>query len=356
MKGGSFNGASGSTLRELLDNWRDCGGISAAAASVSSGAETLAFESVDADTEGIGVSPTTLFDAASLTKPFMATLALRLHQDGSMPLDSNLGDIWPGCSPHLARKRVEDLLRHRAGLRPWTPLYRRCRSQASAERLLVSGKLCGAAPGTYSDLDYALWGFSAERVLGASLWDLLQERALKPLGIEGVAKMPGRELDVVRCLCGNGREVELGAEQGISIAPRGGPDLGQPQDGNARFLGGLAGHAGLFVTTMGLLGLGRVWLDTVNGSASLLPPQEALRAISGGAPWAMGWARRRVRGSAGPALSAVAFGHVGFTGTSLWIDQERNRIYSLLAHRRQLDRDSNSWRRRFHALAAALPG
>ena len=232
----------------------------------------------------------------------------------------------------------------------------RCRSQASAERLLVSGKLCGAAPGTYSDLDYALWGFSAERVLGASLWDLLQERALKPLGIEGVAKMPGRELDVVRCLCGNGREVELGAEQGISIAPRGGPDLGQPQDGNARFLGGLAGHAGLFVTTMGLLGLGRVWLDTVNGSASLLPPQEALRAISGGAPWAMGWARRRVRGSAGPALSAVAFGHVGFTGTSLWIDQERNRIYSLLAHRRQLDRDSNSWRRRFHALAAALPG
>jgi CubicO group peptidase (beta-lactamase class C family) len=125
-----------------------------------------------------------------------------------------------------------------------------------------------------------------------------------------------------------------------------------PQDGNARFLmkrGGLTGHAGLFGTARDLWKLGAEW-----AAPRRLLKQEAVAKALTGRPFLLGWWRRTLRGSAGPALPPGSFGHTGFTGGSLWIDPTRQRVLVLLAHRTSPGDDFNRWRRRFHALAAAI--
>jgi CubicO group peptidase (beta-lactamase class C family) len=338
-------------LDRFVSDWVASGEVTAAFGLVAARGRTRWSGGVAA---GDAPAPTasSLFDAASLTKPWIATLALALDEGGTLPLATAVGEVWPGCDPRLARRTLGDLLRHRAGLGAWTPLYRRCRSRDEVERLLLSGALLEGASERYSDLDYLLWGFAAERRLGVDLATLLRRAVLEPLGIDGVAVRPGARAGVVPCRCDNAREVELAARQGIRVARRAGPPLGEPQDGNARFVAGLAGHAGLFVSAEASLGLAREWLDALAGRGALLGRSQARAALDGGGEYALGWARRRVAGSAGRALSSAAFGHIGFTGTSLWIDPPARMIAVLLAHRREPSSRLNLARRRFHALAA----
>jgi CubicO group peptidase (beta-lactamase class C family) len=209
----------------------------------------------------------------------------------------------------------------------------------------------------YSDLDYILWGFAAERLLGSGLESLLRRALLDPMGVSGGVRVsPGRRAGVLPCLCDTDREVELAAQQGLRIARRGPPARGEPQDGNARFLGSLAGHAGLFVTADAMTALAREWLRALEGRSPLLERAAARDALAGTGEYALGWARRRVGGSSGPALSRSSFGHVGFTGGSVWVDPDRGAIYLLLAHRTAASSPLNAARRRFHELAAAVAG
>jgi serine-type D-Ala-D-Ala carboxypeptidase len=311
----------------------------------------------------------TWFDLASLTKPFVATLALALDRTRELPLATRVGELFSGAHPLLAARPLGDLLRHRAGLRAWTPLYARCRSPAEVEALLLSGELLGARPGTYSDLDYLLWGLAAQRALGRPLAALLGERVLAPFGLgDSVAAAPGDRPRVAESLMGTGREVELAARQGLVLAPLPPPPAGLPQDGNARFLapriaGALPGHAGLFGPAAALWRLGAEWL----APGRLLEKRAVAAALAAGegpggpgrpagsagtGRFALGWWRRRHRGAGGPALSPRAFGHTGFAGGSLWIDPGASRVYVLLAHRIDPAGDLNRWRRRFHAAAA----
>ncbi|HZI63605.1 MAG TPA: serine hydrolase domain-containing protein [Thermoanaerobaculia bacterium] len=287
------------------------------------------------------------FDYASLTKPFMATLALALDRRGLLPLDRPLGEIYPEADRRLARQPLSNLLRHRSGLRPWTPFYARCRGRTEAERLLIGGALLDGRPGTYGDLDFALWGFAAERALGLGLDAALARHVARPLGLRGVSAEPPSG-EAVECRLGNDREVELAAAQGIAIARRAPTLRGRPQDGNVRFLGRLGGHAGLFGRAGDLWRLGREWLTPQR----LLTRRAVDDALAGSGEYALCWARRRVRGSAGPALGRGAFGHTGFTGGSLWIDPESGGIFVLLAHRRSALDDFSAARREFHRLAA----
>ena len=290
-------------------------------------------------------------DLASLTKPFVATLALALDRAGALPLALRVGELVPEAAPPLARRPLSALLRHRSGLRPWAPLSRLARSPAAAVRALAGPRFQGAPAGTYSDLGYILWGVAAERALGARLGGLLDRHVLAPLGLAGrVGPPPGARTDVAPLALDNRRERELAHALGIALGRRPAPAPGQVQDGNARWLGGLAGHAGLFGDLAGLLTLGREWL----APGRVLASDQVGAALAGGGPYALGWARRRVRGSAGPALCAAAFGHVGFTGCSLWIDPERRLLLAIAGHRRGLGPDLNAWRRRFHALGVAL--
>ena len=297
------------------------------------------------------ITPRTRFDLASLTKPYVATLALALDRRGALPLALPIGEAFSNAAPRLARRTLEDLLRHRAGLQPWTPLYRRSRDRDGALRLLLAESMLGAPLGTYSDLGFVLWGFAAERALGQPLRELLAREVLRPLRIEArVGASPAPGPNVAPCRLDRQREQELAAKLGIAVARGKPPALGEVQDGNARFLGGLAGHAGLFAPTAGVLALAREWLQP----EVLLDRRRVERALSGAGPYALGWARRRVRGSAGPALDPAAFGHAGFTGGSVWIDPEQDRVFVWLGHRRSASSNLNAWRRRFHALASCL--
>lgn len=291
------------------------------------------------------------FDLASLTKPAVATLALALDDRGALPLAARVGDLWPSAHRALARRQLGTLLRHRAGLAAWTPLAARCRHRRQVATLLTTAEdLLGAAAGTYSDLGYILWGLAAERRLGVPLAALLARHLTEPLAIAGLEPSPGAADDVVACQLDNAVERRLAAAQNRCLAPSGPPPHGRAQDGNARFLGGLGGHAGLFGNARQVLGLAAAWLRP----GGLPSPAAAARALGGRGPYALGWARRRLRGSAGPALPASAFGHIGFVGSSLWLDPEAGRVYLLLAHRRRASGDFNRWRRAFHRLASTL--
>ena len=176
---------------------------------------------------------------------------------------------------------------------------------------------------------------------------------------------PGDAPDVAASRMDTGQEVRLAARQGLAIPPLPPPPLGFPQDGNARFLvglaggtGGMTGHAGLFGRARDLWALAAEWL----APRRLLQPAGVAAALiggsggsggSGGRSFALGWWRRTLRGSAGRALSPSSFGHTGFAGNSLWSDPETGRIYVLLSSRTDPAGDVNRWRRRFHALAIA---
>jgi CubicO group peptidase (beta-lactamase class C family) len=303
---------------------------------------------------GQPAEPGTLFDYGSLTKPFVATLALTLAAHDKVSLEAPLARLWPGSplAPALGRVRPRALLRHRAGFVAWTPLYARCRTLADVDMELLGGSLLGPQAGElYSDLDYLVWGRVVARVTGRSLDDLLREHVLRPLGLTSVVVAPGDDLKVATTRCANEREIELAAGQHIDLPPAGPPPPGETVDGNARFLlargWGLPASAGLFGTAADLWRLGAEWLRP----GKLLNPTAVSAALAGGSRFVCGWWRRRRKGGGGDALSPGAFGHTGFPGGNLWIDRERERVFVLLAHRTSSRNDMNFWRRRFHAAA-----
>lgn len=332
----------------------------AATALAGTADEILWQESAGEARPGHPANPETVFDFASLTKPFTFTLALVLDTDKTLPLKTRIGEIWPEANPRLARRPVEDLLRHRSGMASWAPLYHLCRSRERLWEeilpLLLSGdRMRETRRPVYGDLDLLLYGLAVEKVTGEPYVRLLRSRVLDPLGLS-VEPPPGDRPDVAISRMDTGKEVELAARQGLEIALQGPPPPGMPQDGNARFLvsqGGpdaLPAHAGLFGRARDLWRLGAEWL----APHSLLK-QEATKAALKGRPFLLGWWRRTLKGSGGPALSPGSFGHTGFAGGSLWIDPEERRVLVLLTHRTEPSSDMNAWRRRFHALAGAKP-
>jgi CubicO group peptidase (beta-lactamase class C family) len=340
---------------KFLDELVSHGVVSAAVALIATRQEIEIEEAVGEAPAGVE----TRFDLASVTKPVVATLALVLDAEGSLPLETPIGDLWPEAHSRLARHPLSDLLRNRSGVAAWTPLYHRCRNLDEAAELIVrggeDGDLIGARAGTYSDLGFILYGRAAERRLGAPLMDLLRARVLDPLGMDGVEGTPGERPDLAESRMGTGVEVWLAAKQGLTIPDLGPPLLGRPQDGNARFLnkiGETCGHAGLFGGARDLWRLGAEWL----APGRLLKPEGVAAALSreGSGSWfALGWWRRALRGSAGKALSPSAFGFTGFAGNSFWIDPGQGRIFVLLGSRIDPFMDINRWRRRFHTAASA---
>lgn len=291
------------------------------------------------------------FDLASLTKPFVATLALALDQNDRLPLSTPIAEALPEAAAVCRPQGVlGDLLRHRSGLIPWLPFYALGRRPGRALLRAFEPDHWRARVGTYSDLGYILWRLAAERCCGESLEEMLRNAVLSPLALTGVETGPGSRPDVVRCRLDTLREVELAADLGYEIALRGAPKRGRPQDGNARFLGGLPGHAGLFGSARAVAALGCEWLAPTR----VLDPVTVRRALAGAGPYALGFARRRVRGAAGSALGPAAFGHTGFTGGSLWIDPDARLVAVLLGHRWHAGCNLAPVRRRFHRLAVTL--
>jgi CubicO group peptidase (beta-lactamase class C family) len=216
------------------------------------------------------------------------------------------------------------LLEHRSGLPAGRDLWRTARTPAEARDQVIATPL-GCEPGKcyeYSDLGADMLGFVVEAVSGERLDTFLEERVFGPLGMTDTHFRPADSL----------RSRIAPTEV---APPRGYPLQGEVHDENAYALGGVAGHAGLFSTAADLSIFAQMMLDggEYNGQRIIADSTIALFTKRAAGTRALGWDTCGGSGSCGQYLGEDAYGHTGFTGTSLWIDPEREMFVVLLTNR-----------------------
>ena len=304
-----------------------------------------------------------LFDVASLTKVMAtATLAALMVDLGEIDLDAPAGRWLPALEGEKATITVRHLLAHSAGFPAWRPLHRSARGRDPVLAAAVEEPL-ESRPGTravYSDLGFIVLGAVLEAAAGERLDLLFDARVAAPLGLRDTFFLPAHDAESSRRRRG-GRSFAAARR-----TPERGVIRGEVDDDNAWAMGGVAGHAGLFSTARDVAAFGQAWLDALAGR-SMLSRGVALAFVARdgtpGSERALGWDTPSREGSAlGTRLgrgSRGAVGHLGFTGTSLWLDLDREIACALLTnHVHPSGPDKlrlRSFRARFHdAVAEAL--
>ena len=318
--------------------------------------------------ERIPAATSTLYDLASLTKPLAgALLAARLALAGRLAREDRLARHLPEWDPEGEASRITllDLLTHRSGLPAWKPVYVYAADRDGYLRYLKRLAL-ERPPGArvaYSDPGYILLGFALERAGGASLDRLFAEMVTNPLHIPDLLYRPAPALRrrIAATEEGNRRERLLAGPEGDGYNGwRAELAWGEVHDLNARALGGISAHAGLFGTARAVH---RVAQEVLGPGTGLL--EESQRELLStnltaglGEDRSLGFLLASSHDTAaGDALSRRSFGHTGFTGTSLWIDPDARRVYVLLTNRVHpefREMDMNAIRLGFHQVAAAL--
>lgn len=311
----------------------------------------------------------TIYDLASLTKPLVTgLLCSRRIEAGELTLDSSLAHYLAEFDRTDKQDiTVRQLLTHTAGLPAWQPLY----VLAEGERDRVPGAIANLKleykTGTrvvYSDLSFILLGFLLERMTGTRLARLARQEIIEPLRLQHTFFNPEQAMQtgIAACETGNAYEREMWSATGGSEYRDWRKDLiwGEVHDGNAHFLGGAAGHAGLFSTAQETFVLARQFLGS---ESNLLKPDTCRLFRKNMTPGleearSLAWQLAATKdSSAGTDLPGDSFGHSGFTGTSCWIDPAHERVFILLTnrtHARALPfANINGVRRQFHSLAVA---
>jgi len=323
--------------------------------------------------EPIAMTPETIFDLASLTK-VVATLpvVVRLVGDGHLDLERPVGAVLPrfGCDGAKGAITIRHLLNHTAGLAAWRPLYldhRGADAYLDAIARLEPTHPVGARE-IYSDLGFILLGEVVHQITGERIDRIAQREMFAPLGMSDTGYQPSTasRSRIAATEHGNATEIAMcGPRAGQFRRWRRDPIWGEANDGNAFYgLDGVAGHAGLFGTAADLARYGHLWLAAASRDTTLLPgtlAREAIRPVVAGR--GLGWRLQGGTASAAapavaPALGPRAFGHTGFTGTSLWIDPARELVAILLTNRLHPTArpEIAAIRTAFHAaLATAIP-
>ena len=269
---------------------------------------------------GVPVDPArTMFDLASLTK-VVATgaAAMVLVDQGRLRLDEPVGRWLPEFRTGTkAQVTIRHLLTHRSGL----PAGRMVvpGDVAESRRLVLRTPLV-TAPGarfTYSDLGPIVLGLVIERATGERLDRFVRRAVFAPLGMHSTGFRPSR---------GDGRRLAA-TEPGV---PR-----GEVHDRTAHALGDVAGHAGLFATAADLATFARFMLDGGRRGDSAIVGDSTVALFTRRRPddrQAIGWETCAGGGSCGHFMAPTAYGHTGFTGTSLWIDPERDLFVIVLTN------------------------
>jgi CubicO group peptidase (beta-lactamase class C family) len=268
----------------------------------------------------------TIYDLASLTKVVGTTTALMiLFDDGKISLDDPVNKFIPefsGGDKDLVTIRL--LLEHRSGLPAGRDIWRMASSPADARRAVLETPLY-FHPGQYyeySDLGADVLGFVVEAASGKPLDQFLNERVFTPLGMINTGYRPSDTL-----------KTRIAPTE--DNPPRGYPLRGEVHDENAYALGGIAGHAGLFSTAADLSVFAQMMLNggEFDGKRLIADSTVGLFTRRAAATRALGWDTCGGTGSCGKYLSDRAYGHTGFTGTSLWIDPDRQMFVILLTNR-----------------------
>ena len=271
----------------------------------------------------------TLWDLASLTKVIALTSAvMQLTHEGKLDLAAPVQRYVPEWTgPWKDRVTVRDLLTHSAGMPAWRPLYKETSTREEAIRLVIGTPL-ETPPGqrmVYSDLGAILMGQIVERVSHEPFDRYVATHLFDPLGMTSTRFVPPAAWRSRIAPT----EVDPWRQRHLQ---------GEVHDENAARLGGVSSHAGLFSSARDLSRFARALLNggvldgtrvldsaTIRRFTTVQDPTISARGI--------GWETANGNNSGGRQLSRRAFGHTGFTGTSLWIDPEQDVFVLLLTNR-----------------------
>lgn len=267
----------------------------------------------------------TMYDLASLTKIVATTTAIMILVDRrDIRLDDPVGKYLPPFRKGLKRKvTIRLLLEHRGGLPAGREIWRVARTPRQARRAVLDTPL-EYPPGEgqiYSDLGADVLGFVVEAVTGERLDAFVQRRVFRRLGMTSTMFRPPR---VLRPRIA---PTEINARRGHALR-------GEVHDEAAWALGGVAGHAGLFSTAADLSVFARMMLHggSLRG-VRIVRPATVAEFTRRQAGWrALGWITCAGGASCGQHMSERAYGHTGFTGTSLWIDPDRQMFVIVLTN------------------------
>lgn len=275
------------------------------------------------------VTPSTLFDIGSLTKvvfttSVMALLVERKRLFLQAPLEKWLHEIRGSW---LGQLTIAQCLTHSTGLRSWYPLYLETDKRGLADWFRTHAEKIRASPPQtktiYSDLGFLLLGLVLEREWG-DLKQIFQGFVAKPLGLESTFFGPVKKSSV----CAT--EYCLWRNKLLQ---------GEVFDENCWKLGSVCPHAGLFSTASDLARFCEEWLRALEGKSKWLGKATARiftrrSALVKGSTWALGWdTKSKNFSSAGDLFSMESFGHLGYTGCSMWVDPENKRFAVFLSNR-----------------------
>lgn len=320
------------------------------------------------ETDAPDATSRTVFDLASLTKVIATTtLAMRAVDDGRVSLDTAVAErlrAWRGRDrEHVT---IRDLLAHCSGLTGYMPFYRDSTGRPEFEHAICSMPL-EYEPRTqsiYSDLGFILLGFILETPAPgpSQTADTPPERSGAPVARwDPATSLAGQFRRVATYLTPQPLTFNPPRAWRSQTAPteldpwRGRLLVGEVHDENAWALGGVAGHAGLFGTAAAVGAFARALLLTVHGADLVAKTTTMRRFITRtdvpGSSRALGWDTMVPTSSCGSRMSPTAIGHTGFTGTSLWIDWERDLYVVLLTNRVHPTRENDAIQKvrpRFH--------
>lgn len=328
-------------------------------------AEIVALNSVGRftyDAASPAVVPSTVFDLASLTKVIATTaIAMLLYDRRVLALDARLGEILPGFVVGMAhgsgkdRVTLRSLLAHSSGLPGYARLFEQHHSPEAMLRAVLYMPL-EVPPDTraeYSDIGFILLGKALEVLSGDILSRVFQREIAAPLGLETTRFCPPTA----------SRDQIPPTEDDKIFRRR--VIQGEVQDENCFALGNVAGHAGLFSNARDVLRFAACVLAAgrTQDGTQLFKPETVklfatLQTIPAGTSRALGWDTPTTPSSSGKFFSPESIGHLGYAGSSLWIDPARNLAVVLLTNRTWPDRANNAIkevRPVFHdAIATAL--
>jgi CubicO group peptidase (beta-lactamase class C family) len=281
----------------------------------------------------------TIFDLASLTKVVATTtVTLALASRGQLGLGEPVAGYLPGLAAcRDGRVTIAHLLTHTSGLPGSRTFYRWCGSRAELLRDLCQTPL-DAPPGSrvaYSDLGFIALGEVVAAAAGEPLDVAVRHLVTGPLGLDSTEFNPNGPPD---CFAATERR-----DDGTAWT-------GTVHDENARLMGGVAGHAGLFAPVREVDRIVAELLACYAGRSEFVPQKImqqfwARDTAVRGSTWALGWDSPSPEySSSGRRFSPAAVGHLGFTGTSVWIEPARGIAISLLTNRVHPRRDNQAIR------------
>jgi serine-type D-Ala-D-Ala carboxypeptidase len=273
--------------------------------------------------------PNTIFDLASLTKVIATTsMAMVLYERGLLDLDMPVISIvgeFAGEDPRRDEVTLRMLLAHSSGLPAYEKLFLRAHTRSELLATAFSTELAvdPGARAEYSDIGFIILGIALERLADESIDRFCQREVFGPLGLTQTTFNPAAELRSAIPPTADDRSFRHRIIQG------------EVQDENASVLGGVAGHAGIFSSAYDVARFAHALLQ---GGRPVFRPETVTlfgtREISPeGTSRALGWDTPSAPSQSGRFFSARSFGHLGYTGTSLWIDPERNVSITLLTNR-----------------------